>query len=252
MAVMPGSLAATTKRSSPPMSEAPGVGGLAHEIGHWTHHRGLCLVCRAEDINRGGDNRPVMEKTADRYAANLLMPPYLFRQAIGEHKRLSFQAVKAVAEGFRVSRISAAIQTIGMRHTPAPAGLPRPKGRKWFSRSTDGASHWLPRDDLDAASFAFDVLFGGKADCLTPRKVGADAWFDRRGADRYELREQTWRTPSTISLPGQLEAFAVPACGACGNIRPDSGKCLHCRPQRISRDLRHGRCRMCGSVSAFR
>ena len=50
---------------------------LAHEIGHWTHHRGRCPVCRADDINRGGENRPAMEKTADRYAANLLMPPYL-------------------------------------------------------------------------------------------------------------------------------------------------------------------------------
>jgi len=167
---------------------------LAHEIGHWTHHRGRCLVCRAEDINRGGENRPVMEKTADRYAANLLMPPYLFRQAIGEHKRLSFQAVKAVADRFRVSRISAAIQTIEVRHTPALLVCHGPRGRKWFCRSTDVASHWFPQDDLDADSFAFDVLFGGKTDCPSPRKIGADAWFDRRGADQYELREQTIRT----------------------------------------------------------
>src|ERR1700733_2935427 len=55
---------------------------LAHEIGHWTHHRGRCLVCRADDINRGGENRPLMEKTADRYAANLLMPPYLLRPVL--------------------------------------------------------------------------------------------------------------------------------------------------------------------------
>jgi hypothetical protein len=167
---------------------------LAHEIGHWTHHRGRCMICRAEDINRGGENRPVMEKTADRYAANLLMPPYLFRQAIAEHKRLSFQAVKAVADQFRVSRISAAIQTIEARHTPALLVCHGPQGRKWFSRATDVASHWFPQDDLDADSFAFDVLFGRKPDCPSPRKVGADAWFDRRGADRYELREQTIRT----------------------------------------------------------
>ena len=53
-----------------------------------------------------------------------------------------------------------------------------------------------PRRDAEilAASFAFDVLFDGKPDCPSPRKVGADAWFDRRGADRYELREQTIRT----------------------------------------------------------
>ncbi len=27
-----------------------------------------------------------------------------------------------------------------------------------------------------------------------PRKIGADAWFDRRDADRFEVQEQTFRT----------------------------------------------------------
>jgi hypothetical protein len=27
-----------------------------------------------------------------------------------------------------------------------------------------------------------------------PRKIGADAWFDRRDADRFEVYEQTIRT----------------------------------------------------------
>ena len=167
---------------------------LAHEIGHWTHHRGRCLVCRADDINRGGENRPVMEKTADRYAANLLMPPYILRAALCEHKRFTFQTVKAIADRFNVSRSSAAIQMIEARYAPALLVCHGPQGRKWFCRSTDVPDHWFPQTDLDAASFAFDILFDGKPDCHSPRKVGADAWFDRRGADRYELREQTIRT----------------------------------------------------------
>jgi len=35
------------------------------------------LVCCADEINSGSDNRPLVEKTVDPYAANLLMPPYL-------------------------------------------------------------------------------------------------------------------------------------------------------------------------------
>jgi hypothetical protein len=27
-----------------------------------------------------------------------------------------------------------------------------------------------------------------------PRKIGADAWFDRRGAEEYEVQEQTIRS----------------------------------------------------------
>lgn len=167
---------------------------LAHEIGHWRHHRGRCLVCRAEDIGPGNEARPDLEKTADQFAANLLMPPFLLRPALMEHKRLSFQTVTAVADLFRVSRAAAAIQIVASRHTPAIIVCHGSRGRKWFSRSTDVAGWCFPQEQLDSASFAFDVLFGKKADCPSPRKIGADAWFDFRGADRYELREQTIRT----------------------------------------------------------
>ena len=135
-----------------------------------------------------------MEKTADRYAANLLMPPYLLRSALSSQKRFTFQTVKAIADQFNVSRSSAAIQMIEARHAPALLVCHGQHGRKWFCRSADVPDYWFPQNNLDAASFAFDVLFAGKSDCPSPRKVGADAWFDRHGADRYELREQTIRT----------------------------------------------------------
>jgi hypothetical protein len=53
---------------------------------------------------------------------------------------------------------------------------------------------WFPRDDLAAESFAFGVLFGDKTEDAFPRKVGADDWFDRWEAERYEVLEQTVRT----------------------------------------------------------
>ena len=42
--------------------------------------------------------------------------------------------------------------------------------------------------------FAFDVLFGTKGEDKFPRRIGADAWFDRWDAERYEAYEQTIRT----------------------------------------------------------
>ena len=38
------------------------------------------------------------------------------------------------------------------------------------------------------------MLFGNKPDDPIPRKIGADAWFDRREAERFEVHEQTFRT----------------------------------------------------------
>jgi hypothetical protein len=68
-----------------------------------------------------------------------------------------------------------------------------PKGRKWFARSPSVPRHWFPREDLDVKSFAFGVQFGGRSDDGAPHKISADAWFDRQGAVRFTVREQTVR-----------------------------------------------------------
>ena len=55
-------------------------------------------------------------------------------------------------------------------------------------------SRWFPRNELDADSFAFGVFRAGRPDDPMPRKIGADAWFDRWEAEKYEIQEQTIRT----------------------------------------------------------
>jgi hypothetical protein len=55
----------------------------------------------------------------------------------------------------------------------------------------DVPSRCFPRNDLDPESYAFGILFGQQPDDRIPHKIGADAWFDRCEADRYEVQEQT-------------------------------------------------------------
>jgi hypothetical protein len=62
------------------------------------------------------------------------------------------------------------------------------------TRGPDVPSRWFPKDDLDADSFAFAVLFGRNLDDSIPRKIGADVWFDRWEAPNYMVQEQTVRT----------------------------------------------------------
>jgi hypothetical protein len=87
-----------------------------------------------------------------------------------------------------------AIRLVESDHAPSLLVCHGPKGRKWFTRAPSVPSKWFPQDSLDADSFAFGVLFGNKPDDSIPRKVGADAWFDRREAERFEVQEQTFRT----------------------------------------------------------
>ncbi len=165
---------------------------IAHELGHWQHHRGKCLVCRVEENRQHNALSP--ERTADGYAADLLMPHFLFRPLSRQHSKLTFKAVGALADSFETSQTATAIRLIESDHSPALLVCHGQRGRKWFTRAPSVPTRWFPQDALDAESFAFGVLFGGKGDDPMPRRIGADAWFDRWDADRFEVHEQTMRT----------------------------------------------------------
>ena len=95
---------------------------------------------------------------------------------------------------FNTSITSTAIRLVEGRHAPALLVWHGSKGRKWFTRSPDISDRWFPQDTLDSESFAFGVTFGSQPNDPMPRKIGADAWFDRDEAQRYEVQEQTLRT----------------------------------------------------------
>ena len=88
------------------------------------------------------------------------------------------------------------------------------KGRNWFKAAADVPSRWFPRDDLDADSYAFDVLHR-EEDRSRIVKIGADAWFERNEASRYEIFEETIRvgaseilTLLTLSAPEMLDDWS--------------------------------------------
>lgn len=173
---------------------------IAHELGHWHHHRGRCLACRAEEYRPRDTLSP--ERVADGYAADLLMPYYLFKPLARQQGKPSLKAVVALADMFDASKQAAAIRLVESDLIPALIVCHGPLGRKWFARAPSVPERWFPREGLDAHSYAFDVQFGGKPDDPMPRKIGADAWFDRWAADQFEMREQTMRTGSdeTVTL----------------------------------------------------
>lgn len=184
---------------------------IAHELGHWHHHRGKHLACRVEEYRPRDAVSP--ERAADSYAADLLMPYYLFRPLSRQQSKLTFKTVTALSDTFNTSRSATAIRIVESNHSPALLVCHGPNGRKWFTRSPSVPQRWFPQDSLDANSYAFDVQFGGEIDDPIPRKIGADAWFDRWDAERFEVHEQTMRigpeetlTLVLISDPKMLES----------------------------------------------
>jgi hypothetical protein len=171
---------------------------IAHELGHWHHHRGKCLACRLDEYRPREAFSP--ERSADGYAADLLMPYYLFRPLARQQGKFTFKATAALANIFKTSKIATAIRLVESDCSPSLLICHGPNGRKWFTRAPSVPQKWFPQNLLDADSYAFGIQFGGKPDDPMPRKIGADAWFDRWEAERFEVHEQTVRTGSTETL----------------------------------------------------
>jgi hypothetical protein len=75
-----------------------------------------------------------------------------------------------------------------------------PNGRRWFARAPSVPTRWFPRDDLDADSQAFSMVFGSEGEASRPIMVGADAWFDVAGSDRFDVHEQTYSVPDGCAI----------------------------------------------------
>jgi len=172
---------------------------LAHELGHWRLHRGQSFICRPDDI--GNANRGVAdpERMADGYAADLILPEYLFRPRARRAKQANLDLAKELSEIFDVSLTATALRLVEFGPEPLMLVCHTPRRRKWFKASKDVPSRWFPMEHIDPESPSFDVLYG-KIEQSRRSLIGADAWFDCAGADRFEIHEQSIRINSDEML----------------------------------------------------
>lgn len=181
---------------------------LAHEIGHWQLHRGRLLFCGESDIGNPAHSALNPESQADRFASDLVLPPYMFKSRVTKVKRPTLAAVREVADEFGVSDTATLLKLIDMDQFPIMVVCHNKERRRWFHRAPMIPGWWFPRDDLDHESFAFEMLFGSANESSYPQKVGADAWFAFRGVDRFEVQEQSFRLPNdevltVLTLPDE-------------------------------------------------
>jgi Zn-dependent peptidase ImmA (M78 family) len=169
---------------------------LAHEIGHWHHHRGRILVCGAADIENPARETLDAEKQADQFASDLILPRYLLRPRMTKMKRLTLSIARKIADEFKASLTATLLSMADADYFPIVIVCHNKQRRRWFRRAPMVGGWWFPKDDLDSESLAFEMLFGGAAETAYPRKIGADAWFEFRGVDHYEVQEQCFLLPN--------------------------------------------------------
>lgn len=169
---------------------------LAHEIGHWEWHRSHKLLCSKEDIRGSGIKLKGLsrEAAANRFAAELLMPDFMIKDAMCDFKRLDLRTVREMATRFDVSLTAMAYRLVESDVHPSLLVAYGKDSRHWFVRSKSIGEIWFPKDRLDKESGAYDILFGNAQDDRFMSTVGGDTRFDIEWADQIELGEQSFRT----------------------------------------------------------
>lgn len=162
----------------------------AHEIGHWVLHRGKRLACKVDEASNVGSP---LEREADRFAADLLMPIYVFERFAREFDRLTLEVVGELAARFMTSLTSTAIRLVEIDRFPSLLVCHGPEGRKWFRSAPSLPTKLFPKHELASESSAFAVLFGRQPNDPKPRKIKANAWFEFACAERHSVYEQTAR-----------------------------------------------------------
>jgi len=169
---------------------------LAHEIGHWHHHRGRVLFCGSNEIGNPIHRTLDPEYQADQFASDMLLPHFLLRPRIAKTKQINLAFMRSIADEFEVSRTATLLKFVEANIFPIMAVCHNKQGRRWFRRAPMIPGWWFPKEDLDAECIAFELLFGGVVDSPYPRKIGADAWFEFRNVSRYEIKEQAFLLPN--------------------------------------------------------
>lgn len=178
---------------------APGVSierrrfSIAHEIGHWEQHRGQSFQCRIEE--RALDKRErTKEREADDYAASLMMPTNLFKEAIASSKGgVSLALISDLGSMFNASFPATAIRYAELSGEPVVLAFKGAGNNRWWSSRSKSVpeERWLHRE-LDSDTYAHDLL---AAPVGTKRygKMPAEIWFDGIAEDRHEIVEHSVR-----------------------------------------------------------
>lgn len=171
---------------------------LAHELGHWNYHRGKTFECRIDDI-ADSRSKNSEEREADEYAADLLMPEFMFKPMALSIKRPDFDTLKSLSDIYNTSLTATAIRLVTTNAWPVILVCHNTNGRAWYRTARDVPAKWIPKKELDTESIAFDRLFG-KVPRIRAQKASADTWFGHYSAKDFELYEDAIQISDSLVL----------------------------------------------------
>ncbi len=164
------------------------------------------MFCGKNDVCNFSNDALNPERHADDFASDLILPNFMVRPRLRKMKRLTLAASRELADEFDVSLTATLVKMTALNHFPMVIVCHNKRERVWYKASPMIQQWWRPVRALDDQTFAADMLLRDADEQNFPRKNPADAWFDFKGCDRYEVEEQSFLLPdeeilTVLTLP---------------------------------------------------
>ena len=155
----------------------------AHELGHWMYDRGLIgLSCTERTLasDWGGNG---IERRANLYAADLLLPAGMFR---GDAREVppTLESAEDFASRYRTSLSATAIRLVDHGAFPSMVVFTERTSRKWFHRSPDLPKTIWPVDGPESGSIAARLHAKPKSG-IHSESVPAELWLEAADRDHW-------------------------------------------------------------------
>jgi hypothetical protein len=169
---------------------------IGHELGHWMRDRGKAVyLCHDADIRSPWIHHGP-EARANQFAANLLMPEFMFRPIARSHP-MTFDTVNDLAKEFQTSRTATAIRLVEIGSYPAMLVCYGMGGRRWHIPGPDVPDVFWPHKELSHDTEAFTLLYGQPKQSQ-PVLADAASWIDHRSSSRYNIIEHSIRVGEEV------------------------------------------------------
>ena len=179
---------------------------LGHELGHWHHHRGRVLFCGKNDVCNFSNDALNPERHADDFASDLILPNFMVRPRLRKMKRLTLAASRELADEFDVSLTATLVKMTALNHFPMVIVCHNKRERVWYKASPMISAMVAARQGTGRSDVRRRHASPRRRRTELSPKNPADAWFDFKGCDRYEVEEQSFLLPdeeilTVLTLP---------------------------------------------------
>lgn len=197
---------------------------LAHEFGHYLIHRAAHpegFSCSQQDMVRWDSDYRQLERQANEFAANLLMPLDDYRRQIDPKSSVTLAEISKCADRYEVSQIAATLRWLSYTQRRSVLVVSRDGFILW-ARSSDralktGAFFRTSRGVVPVPKLSLAASASLTADASCARQMGLGTWFANEActettilSERYDFALSLLQLPEEPPWANTSDADAEP------------------------------------------